>query len=521
MIAINQLCLSTGEDTVLDKLSFDVRCGETVALLGASGAGKSTLAKLLLGLVPGRLADSQNRQPLAKGQFRWSGSAWIDGVDVLRAKPSAIRALRGSRVGMLMQGLSDALNPHRTVIQHVHEVIGVHGLHGADAPLLCEKCHIPKRLYHRYPAALSGGEIQRVLMALACVCRPPYLIFDEPTSALDAVTQAQIVQTFKEGADRRCQLLIAHDVDLIASIANRVCVLHKGRIVESGTTDEVLSRPQHPYTRRLLGGKRPSPNPPIAHRTPNRPVNIRPGAGLRIQGLSHRYGDRPVLKSVSAFVPAGSCLVVTGPSGVGKSTLARVLTGFETKQHGRVFWSWGQSPQNLNGTRHLKTGPETAHGLYDYAALVPQLPHRAMARHFTVQAVLKEALRFAQRRRQVGDPHRSKKGTLTIQEVLDMVGLPTHAKFLQRRSAQLSGGEAQKLVIARGLILQPRYLVADEPTAALDLLSKSHMLSCFNRLKKEQGIALIVFTHDLPATRHIADQVVCLQEGRFHPVASP
>lgn len=460
--------LSFGETTVLRDVSLRIATGETLALIGPSGSGKTTLARVLLGLIDRRAA-------------RMSGQAFLGGVDLVRAPERQLRDLRGRRVGMVVQALSDALNPQLTVRGHVAEMIAVHGLRDLDAAQVCLDHNLPAALHHRHPRHLSGGEIQRLLSCLALLNRPDHLVLDEPTAALDPDNRDRAVAGFLKGVGARCQLLISHDLDLVRRMAHRVAVLEAGRIVEDGPLDDILARPRHDTTRLLLGGAAPAPPRPAAGKT---------GAGLRVQNLSHGFGATPLLRDVSFALPAGRGLAIMGPSGCGKTTLARLLTGFDALQSGQVDW------RSASGApaRPART------------ALIPQHPHRAMARHFTVAEVLDEARHLTGRTEQ--DPT----------ALLGQVGLSSDAGFLSRRTAALSGGEAQRLVIARALALAPDVLVADEPSSALDPVAAARVLSLLRRLMHDTGLGLVVFTHDAAVARALADRQMAIRQGRLQAV---
>ncbi|MEZ5838708.1 MAG: ATP-binding cassette domain-containing protein [Geminicoccaceae bacterium] len=468
MIQVQSLCLSFGERRILDGISFTVARGETLAIIGGSGVGKTSLARLLMGLLPSGPATK------ARSGFRWSGKVLVDELDVLRAKQRELRRFRGRQAGMITQALADALNPHLTVRQHLREVMYLHRLPGTVEEV-CAACNIPVRLCNRYPAGLSGGEIQRVLTALAMLPRPPVLILDEPTASLDGANRARAVEAFRRDQQSRCQLLITHDHDLARELADRVAVLKAGRIVEVGRARDIL-RP-------------PAPSRPMVPPSPVEPrlqTTTASSPGLYVHGLCHAHSGIPVLRDLSFHVPQGGCLAILGESGAGKSTLARILAGLEPLQAGQMSWvsSKGARPVELSSRR---------------SAMVSQHPHRAMARHFTVEQVLSEALALA-------GPCPERKGrVLQGRDLLETVGLPASPSFLAQRSATLSGGEAQRLVIARALATEPDVLIADEPTAALDMVARERVLNLIARLKEERNLAIILVTHDADVATCIAD----------------
>ncbi|WP_199262319.1 ABC transporter ATP-binding protein [Paracoccus binzhouensis] len=457
MIRVRDLSLHHGARPILRHVTLEVAQGETLALIGPSGSGKTTLARMLLGLPP------QGRA------MRWRGRVTLDGLDMLESPARRLRRFRAAETGMIVQALSDALNPHLSVAQHLCEA--------GDPQALAEGFNIPPRLLPRLPRDLSGGEIQRVLTALAMAKAPRVLILDEPTAALDPENRAWATARFAAGARDRAQLLITHDLELARALSDRIAVMRAGELVEIGAAAQVLARPGHACTRRLLGFDRK----PGLHLPPAEPRD----GGLLVEGLRHRIGDRLLLREVSARIPVGHGLAVVGPSGCGKSTLARLLAGYLPLQQGRILWQpGGRAPR---------------------VALVSQHPHRALARHFTVEQVLAEALRLA---RQPDDPAR-------IAALLRDTGLPDAPGFRARRTDTLSGGEAQRLVIARAVAVHPDCLVADEPTSALDPVSRDQVLGLLNRLKRERGVALLLVTHDGQVARALAERTARLQDGRL------
>ncbi len=482
MIAVQGLSLWHGRDCILDEISFEVPMGETLAIVGESGSGKTSLARLLMGLLPGRYAEPGCEQRL-RG-FHWCGRALMGELDVARAPRLARKRFRGQQAGLIVQALADALNPQMSVRQHLREVSAQHRLDVTD-DTICADWNIPARLLDRYPAGLSGGEIQRILTALALLPAPRFLILDEPTAALDTANRAKAIASFRKGSDLRCQILITHDLDLAKTLSDRVAILKSGRIVEQGATRSVFRAPSDAYTKRLL--KADHSTKPAVSRT----QALANGSGLSIRNLCHSYGGRPVFQNLSIDIFEASCLAVLGESGAGKTTLARLVAGLEQPRSGRIAWH-----------REDREVPFRV-------AMVSQHPHRAMARHFTVSQVLGEAIALEQNRlRNTRPSGRARIGRIC--GLLDAVGLPSDHGFLNRRSAALSGGEAQRLVIARALAIMPDILVADEPTAALDMVSRSKLLDLLHRLKEERRLTLLLATHDVAAAGALSDRVLNL-----------
>ncbi|ATG37645.1 ATPase component of various ABC-type transport system (plasmid) [Phaeobacter piscinae] len=489
MIRVDDLCLWHGPRAIFRDVSFEVPKGQTLALLGASGSGKTSLARLLLGVLPGRYVDMADQNG---DGFSWSGRAEVLGVDMLRAPRADQRKLRRTDLSLIVQALSDALNPHQTVLQHVVELLPQSRRRTSLALSICKRFNIPERILHRYPATLSGGEIQRVLTALALARDPQVLILDEPTAALDHGNRTLAVAALSEGRAQRSQLLITHDLDLAGQMADRMVILHDKQLVERGPAVEMLMRPSgHAGIRRprTMAQRGIAPLVPRPEPLPTSPP------GLVIQNLSHQQAGTQVLRDISAVARPGRCLAVFGPSGGGKSTLARLLCGYERLQTGRVLWR----PRD-------EAHPRKCHP--HELALVAQHPHRAMARHMSVGEVLHDAQRLFRRLGRMGRD-------IDIAGLMERVGLPHSGAFLSQRAADLSGGEAQRLIIARALLSRPLCMIADEPTASLDSDTRDTILNLFRRLMVEEQLALIVFTHDQKVAAALGHEIRFLSEGQL------
>jgi peptide/nickel transport system ATP-binding protein len=480
MIRIDDLSLWHGRRTILRNFSVEIPSGCTLALIGESGGGKTSLARLIMGLLDGMFGNGSS-QP----GFQWRGAIWVGDTNVLTASPRRLRAMRGRDMAMVVQGLSDALNPQYTVFDHLEESRRHHGLSPASVDAMCRRHNIPAHVLHRYPAQLSGGEIQRVLIALALAGSPRCLILDEPTASLDQEARMLAFEALSEGSETRAQLLITHDLNLVRRMAHQVAVLRGGQIVDSGDVRETLERPKHGYTRSLLTAMTPLP-------TSQAGVEHLASSGrLQVSGVRCAYGTRRILRQIDFELPGGKCLAIMGESGSGKSTLARILAGYQSPDSGTVGW---MDPNGMVQPRR--------------AALIPQHPHRALARHFCVSDVLDEAFRF-------GGSTLSAGQEFSRSELLQCVGLPSDSSFMARNTGVLSGGEAQRLVIARALACKAECLIADEPTAALDAVAREKLIRLLRQLCSSRGVALVVFTHDNDVADGLADQLACMDNGRL------
>lgn len=473
MIEVRDMSLRIGNATILSKVSFAVARGETLAIIGPSGSGKTSLARLLLGLQDGAHMGMA-RKPRGAA---WSGAAHVGGTDMLRASANVLRKIRGAQIGLIVQGISDALNPQLTVRDHIHEVLRRHRLRGVQTEEICETYNIPAQLLEQFPAALSGGETQRVLAALALMPQPQALVLDEPNASLDAANRARACEIFSKGAEGRAQILISHDIELVANMADRVAVLIGGEMVEIGPTDQALKRPKDPRAQMFLG-KQAAPRPRCAKPAPNAADPL-----IHVAGLAHAHGARRIFTNVDFHIGTGEFVAVLGKSGVGKTTLARLLAGFAPLQEGTISWA-----KNTSENRRI--------------GFVSQTPHQAMAPHFSVHQTLHEAFAL------MGLALDSQ----AIPALLRQVGLPTTPHFLARQTRNLSGGEAQRLSIARALIGDPRLIIADEPTSALDPISRAKVLDAFHNIQ-DCGVAIVMFTHRQDdAIRH-ADRILRIASG--------
>jgi len=500
LLVVEGLRVAFGGKEVVHGIDFQIASGEKVALVGESGSGKTVTALALLRLLH---------------EAQWSGSARFhaDGrpVDLLNLPDPALRALRGRDIAMVFQEPMTALNPLFTVGEQIAEVLQLkQGLPRAQAmaqavQLLADTgISEPGRKVEAYPHQLSGGQRQRAMIAMALACRPRLLLADEPTTALDVALRGQILELLDTLQRRHgmAVLMITHDLHLVRRFASRVIVMEQGHIVEQGPVAEVWARPQHPYTRSLIDS-RPVRDvvetpPPAAALMQARQLRVSyPVARPGLRGWLRR-GEFVAVQGADFSIAPGRTLGVIGESGSGKSTLALAALGLlpargELHIDGK---SWSGRP-----------GPDRP--LRRMVQVVFQDPFSSLSPRLTVEELVGEGLLIhapglsARERRE------------RVQGVLAEVGL-TSQQFpglLQRYPHEFSGGQRQRLAIARALIVQPRLIVLDEPTSALDVTIQKQVIQLLQRLQREHALSYLLITHDVEVIRAMAHEVLVMQAG--------
>jgi peptide/nickel transport system ATP-binding protein len=484
------------------EISFEVGRGETVALVGQSGSGKSTIARAVAGLLPvnGRVT---------------AGRIQVAGHDVAGRSSRQWRPLRGATLGFVPQDPLSSLDPLQRIGTQIAQAVAVSGVVSkADVPSkvieLLEHVGIRDAAsrVRAYPHELSGGQLQRVLIAIAIAASPQLLIADEPTSALDVTVQRRILDLLDGLRDELGLgiLFITHDLALARERSDAIVVLQDGEIREQGRAEEVLSDPQHPYTVRLLSDS-PASSPlryrdRIAQRDALRQASdagAEREAVVEVAGVSKRYGRDPeapkALDDVSLTVRRGSIHALVGESGSGKSTLARIAAGLTSFDDGAVAVAG----------RDLPHTPSVANPFARQLQLVYQNPLSAVDPRSTIRQIIEEPLRIhgvrsaAERRRRVA-------------EIIEQVALPESS--LGRRAREVSGGQRQRVALARTLVLAPSVLVLDEPTSALDVSVQAQVIELLLDLRDERDLSYLFISHDLGLIRQIADEVTVLSGGR-------
>lgn len=484
-----------GQDRqVVDNLSFTVEAGETRALVGESGSGKSVTALSLMRLLP--------TPPVIYPQ----GEILFSGQDVLKADERLLRTLRGNRMAMIFQEPMVSLNPLHTIEKQLYEVLSLHrGMRKEAARAEMLSCldrvgiREATRRLNDFPHQLSGGERQRVMIAMALLTQPELLIADEPTTALDVTVQAQILSLLKELKQEMNMglLFITHNLNIVRRLADNVTVMCNGQGVESNSTRELFSRPQHPYTQKLLDAEpdgRPDPiddeaQPLLNVEKLQVAFPIKRGLLRRVTGYHH------ALRSLSFQLRPGESLGLVGESGSGKSTtglalLRLIASGGEIWFNGQPFHQWDRR-QMLPVRRQIQ--------------VVFQDPNSALNPRLTIQQIIEEGLQVHH-----PDLNAAQRETRVI-AAMEEVGLDAATRH--RYPAEFSGGQRQRIAIARALILQPRLIILDEPTSSLDRSVQKQILALLKKLQQQHRLAYIFISHDLQVVRSLCHQVVVLRQG--------
>jgi peptide/nickel transport system ATP-binding protein len=469
-------------------ISFTVETGEAVAIVGESGSGKSVTARSLVGLTG---EDSTVHAEVLR----------LHGQELQQLAPKAWRDIRGRQVGFVLQDALVSLDPLRTIGKEIEEPLRRHfdwtsERRAEEIIELLRSVGVPEPeiRQHQHPHELSGGLRQRALIASAIAAQPQLLILDEATTALDVTVQAQILRllaSFKEQG--RTLLIITHDLAVVSQLADRVLVMTDGRLVETGTTDEVFSAPKHPYTRRLLDAI-PSNRPPRVSGKVGDVVASVTDVGKTFRLPGHR--ELIALEGLSFTLRAGRTLGVVGESGSGKSTAGRILLGLTRPDHGEV---------RVGGVAWDEVSGRAAAALRRGIQAVHQDPLSSFDPRHSVRQILTEAVGV------LGGSDRARRRARVL-ELLDQVGLGT--ALLERRPFQLSGGQRQRVAIARALALEPEIIVADEPVSALDVSIQAQVLDLFVDIQRETNVALLFISHDLGVVRALSDEVLVLKDGR-------
>ena len=521
MLKLEALEVSYGEKKILNGIDLELQDGESLAVIGESGAGKTTLALSLMRLVDGNV----------------KGKISFEGLDLLSLPEQEINELRGNRIAWAPQNANNTLNPVHTILHQVTEPITAHKLKDwqearKQASLLLTELGIPENRFSTYPHQLSGGEQQKVLLAIASANRPELLILDEPISSLDAPARAEVIELLKH-INKGCSLvMMTHDISTAAKLADNVAILYAGRIVELGLADQVLSQPRHPYTRGLIrsypdmttgkdlqgikGVMERAVSGCAFHPRCTQAIEIcrekvpslrliqgryiachRGGiiSLLSTKNLSKRFGSFLAVDSVNITIEGGETLALVGESGSGKTTLAKMIMGLIKPSEGEIY---------LEDSLISNRGKD----FYRQVQMIFQNPGESLSHRLSVLELVREPLDV-----QVIGTIEERNGL--VRQVLKEVELPDSQSFLNEYPHHLSGGEMQRVTIARALVSGPRLLIADEPVAFLDSSLQAKILKLLLNLQEKRGLSLLFITHDIAVARKISDRIAVMKGGKI------
>jgi len=479
----------------VDRVSFDIARGETLALVGESGSGKSVTALSLLKLL---------QYPAASHP---SGTVRFRGEDLLAMTENEIRRVRGNDITMVFQEPMSSLNPLHTIEQQIGEILFLHrGMRGAAArarviELLTEVgIPEPETRLGSYPHQLSGGQRQRVMIAMALANEPQLLIADEPTTALDVTVQAQILKLLKDLQRRlgMAMLFITHDLGIVRRVADRVCVMSRGRIVEEGATERIFAAPEHPYTRALMAAQpqgepaAPDPDAPMVLEADQLKVWFPIKAGI----LRRTVGHIKAVDGVSVAIRRGETLGVVGESGSGKTTLGLALLRLISSEGPIVFMG---SPINRSSFQEMRARRREMQVVF-------QDPFGSLSPRMSIADIIGEGLRVHQPK--LSAEERDER----VVNALRDVGLEPESRH--RYPHEFSGGQSQRVAIARAIVLEPSFVVLDEPTSALDMIVQAQIVDLLRDLQRRHRLTYMFISHDLRVVAALASRVMVMKGGK-------
>jgi len=523
LLSIHQLSLSLGEKSILQDLNFSLNANEILAIVGESGSGKSVTAQAIMGLLPLKTTKIE------------AGTIEFDGKDLLHQSPNDWQQLRGKEIGMIFQEPQSSLNPSMRCGKQVAEIGKQHFSPSLSKNELKEKVLTafqevqlpnPERVFNAYPHQLSGGQKQRVMIAMALLCNPKLLIADEPTTALDVTVQKEIIELLKSLQKKyeMSILFISHNLAIVKQLADRVLVMHEGRIVESENSNVLFQNPKHNYTKGLMFarpeiGVRLERLPTIKDYSNSMFKPKKTSLSKRLEKHNELYAQKPLIEikdfeknyfnnnwfrgksslkalhQTSFSLYPGETLGLVGESGCGKSTLAKTLVYLDPATSGEFFWQGVKVA--FNNKSHIDQ-------LRKDVQLIFQDPYSALHPYKTVGRALEEVLFVHSSKSNIDYSQR-------VIELLSKVGLDS--EYRNRYPHELSGGQCQRVVIARALAVEPKVLICDESVAALDISVQAQVLNLLNDLKRDLGLSYIFISHDLAVVKYMSDRIMVMQNG--------
>jgi peptide/nickel transport system ATP-binding protein len=488
VLRIKDLRIESVKGLVLvNNISLELKRGEVVGLIGESGAGKSTIGI-------GAMAYTR------AGCRIVSGTVEIDGVSIRDLSSEGRREQRGQHIAYIAQSAAASFNPAHTLLDQVTEMPIQHGLMKPDeakewAIELFKALDLPnpETIGYRYPHQVSGGQLQRVMTAMAMSCRPDILVFDEPTTALDVTTQIEVLALIKKVIKdyNLAALYITHDLAVVAQVSDRIMVLRGGNMIELGETEQILNDPKDPYTRALVSERKEADHLSKELDKPRGEII------LDIKNAIGEYGTFKAVNDVTVSVAKGETVAVVGESGSGKSSLARLIVGLLPRTSGSVKFRGNELSVDLKG--RSKDDLRQIQFIY-------QLPDVALNPRQTIGEIIGRPVAFYYNK----SPAEVK---ARVAELLRQVGLPED--YAGRLSTQLSGGQKQRICIARALAADPDLIICDEPTSALDQLVADEILKLLKKLQDDLGVAYLFITHDLGIVRRIAHRTAVMLKGQL------
>ena len=527
-----------GAVEALRGINFRIQPARTVALVGESGSGKSVTAQVLMGLLP-RVARITGGEVL----FRDAKTGAMEDLAKLPPRSAEFRAIRGGRISIVFQEPMTSMSPLHRVGGQIQEALELHSNITGEAAksrvidmLRLVRYPDPERGYKSYPFELSGGLRQRAMIAMALVCRPALLVADEPTTALDVTVQAQVLGLIKDLQSElgMAVLMITHDMGVVANVADEVVVLYRGQVMESGVAEDIFRMPQHPYLKALMAAV-PRIDADPAHRlmplagpddeapaqlVQKRPL-VRPNAPalITVTNLSKSYAIQAetfgfkktsaravkAVDGVSFSIADGECLGLVGESGCGKTTVSKMIIGAITTDEGSIIYNGDAAPVDLAPMNDAARAPYRPHLQYIF-----QDPQGSLNPRMTVLDLIAEPLRV----QNIGDKASQR---ARVEELLGLVGIDP--RFLNRYPHSFSGGQRQRLGIARSLALSPKLLLLDEPVSALDVSTQAQVLNLLNDLRANLGLTYLFISHNLAVVNYVADRVAVMCAGRLVEIA--